>query len=105
MTTFRTVSLWVVALAFVPIAAHASTFAQIVNGPVMKLGNAIISLIYALCFIFFLIGMVQYFMSHNAEKREQGKYFAIYGIVALAILFVTWGLVRFLIGIVSSFNT
>lgn len=105
MSTVRTTAIWIAALLVVPAAAHASTFAQIVNGPVTQLGNTVINLIYALCFIFFLIGMVRYFFSNNAESRQQGKYYAIYGIAALVILFVLWGIVRFLISIVSSFNT
>lgn len=105
MSKFQTIALWVAAFLLIPTVTHASTFAEIVNGPITSLGNSVIRLIYALCFIFFLIGMVRYFFSHNAESRQQGKYFAIYGIAALAILFVTWGIVRFLISIVSSFNT
>lgn len=81
------------------------SFADIVNNSIVPLGDKLVELLYALAFIFFLIGMVRYFFSQNAESRQQGKYFAIYGIVALAILFVVWGLVRFLIGILSSFNT
>lgn len=81
------------------------SFADIVNNSIVPFGNKIVELLYALAFIFFLIGIVRYFFSQNAESRQQGKYFAIYGIVALAILFVVWGLVQFLIGILSSFNT
>ena len=93
------------AVALLPVAAHASTFAEIVNNSIVPLGNSVVNLIMALCFIFFLIGMVRYFMSHNAESRQQGKYFAIYGIAAFALLFAVWGIVRFLVSIISSFNT
>jgi len=105
MTKFKTVAIWASALTLMPAVAYAKTFAEIVNGSIVPLGDKIIELIYALAFIFFLIGMVRYFFSHNAESRQQGKYFAIYGIAAIAILFVVWGVVRFLIGILSSFNT
>lgn len=98
-------ALWMMVLSLIPVAAQAKTFAELVNGTIVPLGDKVIALLYALAFIFFLIGMVRYFFSHNAESRQQGKYFAIYGILALAILFVVWGAVRFLIGIISSFNT
>jgi hypothetical protein len=92
-------------LSIAPLAAQAKSFADIVNKDIVPFGNTIVKLIYALCFIFFLIGMVQYFMSHNAETRQKGRQFAIYGLAALVILFVVWGLVQFLIGILSSFST
>lgn len=105
MNRLRTIPIWIAGLMLLPLAAQASTFAEIVNNSLVPLGNAIVALLYALAFIFFLIGMVQHFFSHSSEKREQGKYFAIYGLSALVILFVVWGLVRFLISIISSFNT
>lgn len=104
MRKFQTIGLWIAALTIVPVTAYAKTFAEIVNGSIVPFGDKLIELLYALSFIFFLIGMTRYFFSHNAESRQQGKYFAIYGIVALAILFVVWGVVRFLIGIISSFT-
>lgn len=105
MTNYARVASWAAALLVLPYAANAKTFAEIVNGSIVPFGDKIVELIYALAFIFFLIGMVRYFFSHNAESRQQGRIFAIYGIAALAILFVVWGLVRFLISIASSFNT
>lgn len=92
-------------LTLVPTVAYGKTFAEIVNGSIVPLGDKVVELMYALAFIFFLIGMVRYFFSQKAESRQQGKAFAIYGLVALAILFVVWGVVRFLISILSSFNT
>lgn len=105
MTKLRSFVLWTLAVAVVPLSAEAKTFAEIVNGDIVPLGDKLIELLYALAFIFFLVGMVRYFFSQNAESRQQGKYFAIYGIMALVLLFVLWGIVRFLIGILSSFNT
>ena len=105
MKPFVRVIPWISAFSLLPLAAQAKTFAELVNDTIVPFGDTVVSLIYALCFIFFLIGMVRYFFSSKPENREQGKYFAIYGIAAIAILFVVWGLVRFLTGIISSFNT
>lgn len=105
MNRLQTTTLWLATLAVVPIAAQAKTFAEIVNGSIVPLGDKIIELFYILAFIFFLIGMVRYFFSYNPETRKQAKYFAIYSLAALVILFVIWGIIRFLIGIISSFNT
>jgi hypothetical protein len=49
--------------------------------------------------------MVRFFFSHDAEKRQNGKMFAIYSIIGLAVLFSVWGLVRVLLGIITSANT
>jgi len=91
--------------ALAPIAAQAKSFKEIVDGSIVPLGDTVIALLYAVAFLVFLIGMVRLFFSNNPESREKGKYFAIYGIVGLVVLFAVWGLVRALLGIVGSFNT
>jgi hypothetical protein len=91
--------------AAAPIAAEAKSFKEIVDGSIVPFGDTIIALLYAIAFLVFLIGMVRLFFSSNPESREKGKYFAIYGIIGLVVLFAVWGLVRALLGIVGSFNT
>ncbi len=88
-------------LAALPFSAEAKTFKQIVDGDIVPLGDRVIELLYALCFIVFLIGMVRLFFSDNAEKRDSGKKFAIYGIAGLFVLFAVWGLVHALLGILG----
>lgn len=105
MSKARIALVLAIPLSLVPVAAQAKSFADLVNNDIVPFGNTLVSLIIALCFIFFLINMVRYFMSHNAESRQQGRMFAIYGIAAFAILFATWGIVRFLVSIISSFST
>lgn len=55
-----------------------------------------IPLVFALAFIFFLFGIFQYFIAGgaNEEKRETGKKFLIWGIIALAVMSSVWGLVN-----------
>lgn len=85
--------------------AEAKSFKDIVNQDIVPFGDKIISLLYALAFIFFLIGMVRLFFSQTEEGRKKGKLFAIYGIAALAILFAVWGFVRVLLSVLESFNS
>ncbi len=103
--SFRTALAFLPLLAGLPLAAQASTFAEIVNGQIVPLGNAVIALLYALAFIAFLIGLVRLFFSSNEEARQNGRQFAIWGIVGLFVLFAVWGLVRVLLGVLTSFNT
>jgi hypothetical protein len=86
-----------------PAVAYARTFADIVNNEIVKVGNTIINLLYALSFIFFLVGIVRTLFSDNAEKRAQGRQLAIWGIIAFAVIAMVWGLVNFLLGILTSF--
>jgi hypothetical protein len=75
-----------------------------VYGPILKIGNQLVALMYALAFIAFLIGMVRFIFSHDAEKRENGKKFAIYSIIGLVVLFSLWGIVRFFLGALIELN-
>lgn len=85
--------------------AEAKSFKDVVNQDIVPFGDKIIALLYALAFIFFLIGIVRLFFSQTADGRKNGKLFAIYGIAALAILFAVWGFVRVLLSVLESFNT
>ncbi len=73
------------------------TFADIVYGRIVPIVDAvIIPFLYALAFLFFLFGIVRYFFSDSEDKRKEGRAFAVSGIIALAVIFSVWGLVRLL---------
>ena len=68
--------------------------------PVIHLGSLPIhgfGILVALGFIFFLIGMVRFFFSESEENREKGRQFALWGIIALVVLFSVWGIVNILV--------
>jgi uncharacterized membrane protein HdeD (DUF308 family) len=61
------------------------------------IGNSIIPLIFTLAFAFFVWGVVQYVLNDTDEtKKEKGKQFMIWGLVALTVMFGVWGLVAVL---------
>ena len=66
-------------------------FTRIIN-------DAVIPLIFAVAVAFFIWGAVQFFILNAGEetKREQGRQFMIWGIVALAVMLSVWGLVGIL---------
>jgi hypothetical protein len=59
----------------------------------------LVPLIFAIAFVVFLWGMVQYFIASgdNDEKRENGKKLAFWGIIAFAIMISIWGLTRLVV--------
>ena len=63
------------------------------------LGNAIIPLIFTIAFMFFVWGVVQYVLYPDDEgKKEKGRQFMIWGLIALTVMFSVWGLVSILTG-------
>jgi hypothetical protein len=74
------------------------TFAELVYGTIVPIIDAVIvPLLYALAFLFFLYGVARYFFSGKEDDRKEGRSFALWGIIALAVLFSVWGLVRVLL--------
>lgn len=77
------------------------TFAQLVEMKIVPMVDAVvIPLIYALAFVFFLIGAVRFFFSQSDSERKQGRDFVIWSVIAFAVMFSVWGLVRILISII-----
>ena len=61
------------------------------------IGNSVIPLIFTLAFAFFIWGVVQYVLNDADEaKKEKGKSFMVWGIIALTVMFAVWGLVAIL---------
>lgn len=59
--------------------------------------SSVVPLMFALAFVLFLWGVVQFIMNNADEnKRAQGKQFMVWGIVALFVMFSIWGLVQIL---------
>ena len=63
-----------------------------------NISKFVIPLIFALALAAFIWGVVQFFILNSDEeaKREQGKQFIVWGIVALAVMLSVLGLVRVL---------
>lgn len=94
-----------IAALALPLGAEARTLKEIVNGTIVPLGDLIVTVLYALAFVFFLIGVARYFFAENfangEEVRKQGKDFALWSILAFFVLFAVWGLVNVLLGVLG----
>lgn len=62
------------------------------------INNSIIPFIFAIAIVMFVWGAVKFFIigADEESKREQGKQFMIWGIIALAVMISVWGLVGIL---------
>ncbi|MBI2631092.1 hypothetical protein HYW73_02650 [Candidatus Nomurabacteria bacterium] len=75
-------------------------FQGLLNFGVCLINNSIIPLIFAVAILMFIWGAVKFFIINSDEeaKREQGKQFMIWGIIALTVMTTVWGLVALLGG-------
>jgi len=83
----------------VPVSgAVGSTFQVYLSYIVCIINNSIIPLVFALAVVMFIWGAIRFFIINADEeaKREQGKQFMVWGIVALAVMLSVWGLVNIL---------
>jgi len=69
--------------------------------------KSVVPLIFALALAMFIWGVVQFVLNSSEEaKKEQGRQFMLWGIIALTVMFSIWGLVSILgdtFGIDSTF--
>ena len=61
------------------------------------INDSVIPLIFALATVMFVWGVVQFVINSDEEaKKEKGKQFMLWGIIALAVMVSVWGLVAIL---------
>lgn len=61
------------------------------------IGTNFIALVFALGFAYFFWGVVQYALYPDDEsKKEKGRQYMIWGIIALTVMFTVYGLIRVL---------
>lgn len=83
--------------AFIPHSVLAAVSFKTFTDRLISAGNTlVIPLIFAFAFLFFLYGVFKYFIlgGDSDKSREEGRAFILWGIVALAVMLSTWGLVR-----------
>ena len=84
-------------------AGSGTTFADVVNSNIVPFFDlAVIPLFYALAFLFFLVGLVRYFFTGGEENREKGRAFALWGLIAMALIFSIWGIVKLLVSAIPT---
>ncbi len=69
------------------------------TGIIGVITTSIVPVIFALAFLFFVWGVVNYFFfqGSNEEAREKGRQFVFWGILGLVVLFSVWGFVNIVV--------
>ena len=81
----------------VPGFVYAKSLKEFTADIVTFVNTSVVPLIYALAFLFFLIGMVRFFfLGDSEENRQKGKSFMIWGVITFVVMFSVWGIVRLL---------
>lgn len=91
-----------ITVLFLPVLAHAESFRELVTSKLLPLADAVVSLMYGLAFIFFLVGMVRFIMTKSEEERAEGKKFMLWGVIGFVVLFGVWGFVKLLVGVLPT---
>lgn len=75
------------------------TFKTFIESIVGIFNTVVIPVIFALAFAAFIWGLLVYFFfgGGNEDKRAQGRQFALWGILALVVMFGVWGIVNILL--------
>lgn len=75
------------------------TFKGYVDGVIDLLNTVVVPVIFALAFAVFVWGIANYFFIHGGDdkKRAEGREFAFWGIIGMAVLFSVWGFVNILL--------
>ena len=72
-------------------------FQDLVGYVTCIIGKSVIPLIFSLAVAMFVWVVVQFVINSNEEvKKEKGRQFMVWGIIALAVMVSVWGLVRVL---------
>ncbi len=82
---------------FLPYIAEASNGGiNDLLGGAYSVITALIPIVAGITFVAFLWGIAQ-FMLHSAEsgKREEGRKFMVWGVIALFVMMSVWGIVKF----------
>jgi fumarate reductase subunit D len=70
---------------------------QLINYIYLIIRDSILRLIFALAVLAFFWGVFKTIRDANDSKaREEGRYFMLYGIIAIFVMVSMWGLVRVL---------
>lgn len=77
-----------------PLAIHLK-FQDLIAYATCILSNAIIPLIFALATVLFVWGVVKYVINNDEQaKKEEGRQFMLWGIIALSVMVSVWGIVK-----------
>jgi RsiW-degrading membrane proteinase PrsW (M82 family) len=75
----------------------ATTFRNYVEGTIIPLGDGVVTFLFTVAFLLFIVNMARYFFFSDEKGREKGKKYIFASILGFAVIASTWALVRILI--------
>jgi succinate dehydrogenase/fumarate reductase cytochrome b subunit len=84
------------ALLLFPTVSYANSFQDLLTGLITFVNTIVLPFLLTVAFLFFVINAVRYFIigSTQEEGREKAKALAIYGVSAVVLMVVFWGIVN-----------
>ncbi len=78
------------------------TIASMVS-KIISTASGIVPVLFSLAFLFFIFGLARYLIvgQGNEESREKGKKVMIYGLAGLVVMFLLWGIINLLLGLLT----
>ncbi len=69
------------------------------TGIIGLVNNFVVPVIFAFAFAAFVWGIMNYFFLHvdDEKKRAEGRYFVLWGLIGMVVLFSVWGFVNILL--------
>lgn len=69
------------------------------TGIVGLLNVVVVPVIFALAFLVFVWGIVNYFFLHGDDEtqRDEGRKFVLWGLIGMIVLFSVWGFVNIML--------
>jgi uncharacterized membrane protein len=95
------------AFPFLAFAQTVNSLQDLASFAINMINNVLTPLIFAVAFIVFIVGIVQYFIFGGAsdDSKKKGRSLMLWGIVGFAVMLSVWGLVHILTGTLNINNT
>ncbi len=76
------------------LTADMTTLGGMINWATCLLIGSVVPLLFALAVVGFIYGIVKYFLNPDSEdKKNEGKKFMTWGLIALFVMVSMWGIV------------
>lgn len=88
---------------FTPVAHAADSVYDLVKKINKAIINPLIVLLFALAFIYFIVGLLQYILNPaSSEERGTGRSHILWGLVGMTIMVSVWGIMTIIVNTIGA---